>query len=380
MTRRERLMNTFAGRSVDRPAVSFYEIDGIRQDEHNLDEFNIFNDSSWLPLLQLAREKTDLMVLTGVGIRDNGQVVGVVPDECIKITTTVTAKGEHVHTAIDVGDRVLTQTCFRERDIDTLWTPEHLIKNSDDLQAWIDLPEFTPRGKVASAEVLQREARIGDRGVVVIDTHDPLCMVAAMMDMEEYTIIALTEPELFKRSLDKAARYFFWKTELVAAALPGRLWRIFGPEYASPPYLPPYLFKEYAADYCTVMVNIIHKHGGYVRLHSHGMLKDVLDHIVGTGCVGLDPIEPPPQGDVELSYVRKNYGKDMVLFGNIEACWIENMAPEKFRSKVRQAIDEGTAGEGRGFVLMPSSSPYGRTLPALAMKNYEIMIEEIEKI
>jgi hypothetical protein len=96
--------------------------------------------------------------------------------------------------------------------------------------------------------------------------------------------------------------------------------------------------------------------------------------------VGLDPIEPPPQGDVELSYVRRKYGKDMVLFGNIEACWIENMAPEKFRTKVRQAIDEGTAGEGRGFVLMPSSSPYGRKLPALAMKNYEIMTEEIEKI
>ncbi|MCF6175702.1 MAG: hypothetical protein L3J71_08040 [Victivallaceae bacterium] len=380
MTRRERLMNTFAGRAVDRPAVSFYEIDGIRQDGHDPGEFNIFSDPSWLPLLQLAREKTDLMVLTGVSIRNNGRAVNAVPDEYIKTTTTVTAEGKREHTTLAAGNRVLTQTCFRERDIDTLWTPEHLIKNSDDLQSWIDLPEFTAHGEVDVAEVMRRDDLVGNRGVVVLDTPDPLCMVAAMMDMEEYTIVALTEPELFKQALDKAARYIFWKTEQVATALPGSLWRIFGPEYASPPYLPPRLFKEYAADYCATMVDIIHKHGGYARLHSHGNLKDILGYIAGTGCVGLDPIEPPPQGDVELSYVRGNYGKDMVLFGNLEACWIENMEPEKFRSKVRQAIDEGTAGEGRGFVLMPSSSPYGRKLPALAMKNYEIMIDEIEKI
>ncbi len=380
MTRKERLLTTFAGQAVDRPAVGFYEIDGIGQDEHDSDEFNIFNDPSWLPLLQLTREKTDLMALTGVSIRDSGQEVNVVPDKYIQTATTVTVEGRKTETTITVDKRVLTQTCFRERDIDTLWTPEHLIKNSADLQAWIELPEFNARGEVDIAEVLEREKMIGDRGVVVLDTPDPLCMVAAMMDMEEYTIVALTEPELFKRALDKAARYLFWKTEQVAAALPGRLWRIFGPEYASPPYLPPYLFKAYAADYCATMVDIIHKYGGYARLHSHGNLKDILDHIVGTGCMGLDPIEPPPQGDVELSYVRKHYGKDMVLFGNIEACWIENMESEKFRLKVRQALDEGTAGKGRGFVLMPSSSPYGRKLPILAMKNYEIMVEEIEKI
>lgn len=78
------------------------------------------------------------------------------------------------------------------------------------------------------------------------------------------------------------------------------------------------------------MIRAIQQHGGFARIHSHGHLKAILDDIVSTGCVGLDPIEPPPQGDVELRYVREKYGKDLVLFGNLEASEIENLPTDGF--------------------------------------------------
>mgnify|MGYP000712381494 CR=1 FL=1 len=37
-------------------------------------------------------------------------------------------------------------------------------------------------------------------------------------------------------------------------------------------------------------------------------------------------------------------------------------------------LEEGTAGEGRGFVLMPSACPYGRHISADVMANYETMV------
>jgi len=40
-----------------------------------------------------------------------------------------------------------------------------------------------------------------------------------------------------------------------------------------------------------------------------GKLKDILDDIVEMDADALDPIEPLPQGDVELIYVRENYEK-----------------------------------------------------------------------
>jgi len=162
--------------------------------------------------------------------------------------------------------------------------------------------------------------------------------------------------------------------------LPGRLWRIVGPEYASPPFLPPRLFCEYVTRYDTPIVQAIQRYGGYARMHSHGRLKLILSHILETGCDGLDPIEPPPQGDMELSEVRQRYGEQLVLFGNLEISDIENLPTAEFERKVRAALEQGTAGKGRGFVLMPSSCPYGRVLSPLTLQNYLSMVELVEQI
>ena len=96
--------------------------------------------------------------------------------------------------------------------------------------------------------------------------------------------------------------------------------------------------------------------------------------IAGMGASGMDPVAPPPQGDMALAEVRRQYGRQLVLFGNIEASDVENMPPTEFEKVVSRALTEGTAGAGRGFVLMPSSCPYGRCITARTMANYETMV------
>ena len=46
---------------MDRPAVNFYEIGGLRIDPADPDPFNVYNDPSWQPLLELAEQQTDLI-------------------------------------------------------------------------------------------------------------------------------------------------------------------------------------------------------------------------------------------------------------------------------------------------------------------------------
>lgn len=123
------------------------------------------------------------------------------------------------------------------------------------------------------------------------------------------------------------------------------------------------------------MIEIIHRYGGYARIHSHGNLRMIFDDIVAMGTDGLNPIEPPPQGDVELAYVRERQGKNMVLSRNLEVSDTENLPTEQFAEKVKRALTEETSGSGRGFVLMPSSIPCGRELSALALRNYEKILE-----
>jgi hypothetical protein len=127
------------------------------------------------------------------------------------------------------------------------------------------------------------------------------------------------------------------------------------------------------------MVDAIRRTGGFARIHCHGRLKSILPHIQGMGADAIDPVEPPPQGDVEFADVRRRYGKDLVLFGNIEINAIEGMEPADFERLASRTVRDGTAGEGRGFILMPTASPCGRTIAPRTLKNYETLVRLAER-
>jgi uroporphyrinogen-III decarboxylase len=81
-----------------------------------------------------------------------------------------------------------------------------------------------------------------------------------------------------------------------------------------------------------------------------------------------------------LAEVRDAVGAEMVLFGNIEASEIELLPPAQFGARVQQALEEAARGTGRGFVLMPSSCPYGREISARVMTNYETMVRLVQEL
>ncbi len=212
----------------------------------------------------------------------------------------------------------------------------------------------------------------------MVDTEDPLCAAASLLSMEDYTILAFTKPALFHRLLEKMAHRIQQRTAEVSRRFPGRLWRIYGPEYASEPFLPPAMFREYVVRYVEPMIRAIHIHGGYARIHCHGRLKNILDMIAGMDADGLDPIEPPPQGDMELRDVReapRPATRALRQPGNRRH---RGAAHAPVHREGEAGIDEGTAGTGRGFVLMPSAAPFGREVSALAMRNYETIIRLVE--
>lgn len=375
MTRRERLMATLRGEPVDRPAVSFYEVGGFLVDPDDPDPFNVYNAPSWRPLLRLAEEQTDLirMVPPARTPAAHNPVA-----EFVHVEETVETIGGELcrlcRTTVKAPERTLTSVTRRDAGLDTVWELEHLLKGEEDVRAWLELPESIHDDDVSVENLERAERAVGDAGIVMVDIGTPLASAAGLFSMEDYTILAFTEPELFHRILDRLARAALERVEEVSRRFPGRLWRLYGPEYASEPYLPPRLFKEYAARYDEPLVRAIQKHGGYARIHSHGRLRNILPHIAELRADGLDPIEPHPQGDVTLAEVRAAVGREMVLFGNLEARDIENLEPPEFELKVARALGEGTAGEGRGFVLMPSASPYGRAISQRAMANYETMV------
>ena len=132
MTPRQRLMASLEGKPVDRPPVNFYEIGGHQVDPENPDPFNIYNDPSWKPLLDLAEKETDLILM-------RGPVSTKKPENCESEFITTEERVENGSrfrtTRIEVAGRTLTKRTRRDPDVDTVWTLEHLLKDLEDLRS-----------------------------------------------------------------------------------------------------------------------------------------------------------------------------------------------------------------------------------------------------
>jgi len=378
-------MATLKGEFVDRPAVNFYEIGGFLVNPNDPDEYNIYNSHSWQSLLNLAENRTDIIrmvspVRTQSHLSWDGSSNLEIRKQFVEEKVWEENNSRFTRLKFKIGSKELTSLSRRDKNLDTVWIIDPLLKSSDDVNLFLELPDEIFEENIDIDNLEEQEKKLGESGIVMVDTEDPICAVASLFNLEAFTIFAFTEQELCHKLLEKHARYIHKRTEKVAREFPGRLWRIYGPEYVTEPFLPPSFFDEYVVKYTSPMVKQVKKYGGFARIHAHGHIKNVLDYIVNMDADATDPIEPPPHGDVELKYVRRKYGNHLVLFGNIEIADIENMPCDMFRSVVKQTIADGTSGEGRGFVLMPSASPYGRNISERTLRNYQIMVEEVERI
>ena len=373
MTRKQRLEAVLKGEEVDRPPVCFYELNGLDQKKDDGDEYNVYSHPSWVPLLKMAQDETDRIVLRPMRFKNPQKDIRSF-SEC-KIVTEANGNRHHYH-ILDHKGRRYTWHDLRERDVDTVWNVEYPLKNSEDLSYWLQIPEPIVNTFIPDvSDINEAEKELGDSGIVAVDIGSPLCEAAQLFSMADFLVTAVEERELFHRALDRVFQRKVREVEAFAEAAPGRLWRIYGPEYACAPFLPPVLFNEYAVKYDAPLVDIIRQSGGYPRIHCHGNLKGVLPYIKNTGWTAIDPVEPPPQGDVTLKEFRESIGGSMIIFGNIELNLIETLDDEDFTSCVASALKEGPVN-GRNFVLMHTASPIGRHLSQRVIRNYRIMIDE----
>ncbi len=153
-----------------------------------------------------------------------GSASGPVRQEFFKDESWEEGDYRITRTTVTVAGQTMTETTRRDRDLDTVWTTEHLLKDTDDLKAYLKIPDEAFVESVDVSPLEAEEAELGEKGIVMVDTEDPLCAAAALFSMEDYTIIALTEPALFHRLLEKHAQRIHQRTEQVS--LTGLVWLV----------------------------------------------------------------------------------------------------------------------------------------------------------
>ncbi|HUT61161.1 MAG TPA: uroporphyrinogen decarboxylase family protein [Phycisphaerae bacterium] len=362
MNSTQRLLAAMRGEAPDRVPVSTYELVGWNPAAWENDE------PSYRRLMDFAREHTDCMYMCGVPVPN-------VREGQIDRTVETWDEGDQhfTRTVTHAPTRKLTKVTSRSDHIHTVWVREHPCKDLDDMRAYLDLP--WEAGEPDFSHLERAWADLGDdRGLPLVSVGDPICELSEVFDLGDFLVLAMTETGEMVKALDRLhERYLERLRRQLTGPVRNVVFRICGPEYATPPYLPPELFRRFVTRYDGRYVEMIRAAGGIPRIHCHGKTARVVDQIAEMAPEALDPLEPPPDGDISVAELKAAVGGRICLTGGIELKHLEHADGEFMERLVRDTIEAGKPG-GR-FIIMPTAAPINVPLSPKTEANYFRFIE-----
>jgi hypothetical protein len=122
-----------------------------------------------------------------------------------------------------------------------------------------------------------------------------------------------------------------------------------GNEFSEIPLLSPALWRTWDLSVIRTVCQVAQRYDRIVHLHQHGRCMDILDDIADAGVTIVCPLERPPRGDVNLAQVKRRYGDQLCLKGNVDTNLLLYGTPEAVRAQVAECI--AAAARGGGFIL-----------------------------
>jgi len=152
-----------------------------------------------------------------------------------------------------------------------------------------------------------------------------------------------------------------------------------GPEVFIPPLASVNVFERFSFQFDKKVIDLAHENGSRVWVHSHGKMRSVLPRMADMGVDVLNPIEPPPMGDVTIEEAFELNGGRMTLEGNIETHDLMTMPTGQLVEKIEHVL---AAGQRMGRLILSPSSGYDEAPEPteLLLKNLRAYIVEGTRI
>ena len=140
--------------------------------------------------------------------------------------------------------------------------------------------------------------------------------------------------------------------------------------FAGGGFISPRQYAEFVLPYEAEVVRRIHAAGVPVYTHTCGDIGDRLELLADTGTDGIDTLDPPPLGSVDLADAKRRVGHRVFFKGNIDPV---NTLLAKSREEVRRdALWRLSVGSpGGGYILSSACSVSPRVPP----ENLTVLVE-----
>lgn len=251
----------------------------------------------------------------------------------------------------------------KDEGIETNWDMRRPIESAADVEKMLSVPYKPIRPPVEKYEPFRQARKGGGRDFTGgCWVNSMVAMLCGMMDFELLLEWVLTEPTLIKLLADAWLERTGGNVDFLLEQGVGPFWSFNGVERASPPMMGPRQWEELVVPYDGEIMRRIKASDprAIIHVHCHGRVGTLLDSFIAMGVDSIDPVEPPPQGDIEFGEAKRRVAGRMTLYGNIEFVDMERCTPDEIEDKVRHVIEDGGKEH---TVLFPSSVPHQQHAP-----------------
>jgi uroporphyrinogen decarboxylase len=121
------------------------------------------------------------------------------------------------------------------------------------------------------------------------------------------------------------------------------------------------MYREFVRPYERQVADAVHAFQRPVYTHTCGAIGDRLDLMAETAIDGIDTLDPPPLGTVDLARAKAEFGSRLFFKGNLDAVNEMLRADDcTFREAVRERLRSGMPGSGYILSSACSVSPHVR--------------------
>ena len=342
LTSKERIMRIFQNKEIDRPALKLWGA-GLN--------FERVLHPAYKPVAQLAAEKSDLFGGTGFTFNIHaGKNIERYVENYITATDKPDWKDRHTVFHTPKGDLHMVNRISLKKDPGFIM--EHAIKEPEDIDKFLSM-EYEPfdldRSRYDAAV-----AQMGDRGVVMIGMAHAAHSVHHLMGSETLAYFSIDEREKLHDLLQIFSDRLLSHTKaILELGIKDPIFNWVGPEDCLPPLMRPDDFEEFVHDMDKPIGDAIHNAGGYLWVHSHGKVANFIDSFIDMGADVLNPLEPPPNGDIDLNDIIARYGNRIGWEGNIELQEIMRSSKDRLAYLIDECVAAGS--ESGRFILCPSA-------------------------
>ncbi|MFH1717185.1 MAG: uroporphyrinogen decarboxylase family protein [Planctomycetota bacterium] len=185
------------------------------------------------------------------------------------------------------------------------------------------------------------------------EVFSPFTHLMELFGYEQALLALVDEPEKCHKVLAVFAQHVLAQVELYAGASPDAI--LVSSAFAGAGFISRKMYAEFVSPYEDRIFRAIRKHGSKSYVHTCGAIGDRLDLMSKTAVDGIDTLDPPPLGTVNLEDAKSKYGERFFFKGNLDAVnEILNADDETFEKAVKERIRIGKPGGG--YILSSACS------------------------